>query len=98
MARRKSTLRNAGHNTREFVRMPDRCSGQINSHYDRAENSQDRTNQRGTDLGLRHRPRHNARALSCLQPVAGLARQVGSASLRPHRDLFIDQVSTSPSG
>src|SRR5262249_35704399 len=29
--------------------------------------------------------------LSCLQHVAGLARQMGSASLRPLRDLFIDR-------
>src|SRR6516165_9964317 len=59
--------------------------------HDRRDGSQDRTNQRGADLGLRHRPRHNARVLGCLQPVAGLARQVGSASLRPLRGLFIDR-------
>src|SRR5262249_40662156 len=59
--------------------------------HDRRDGSQDRTNQPSADLGLRHRPRHNARVLSCLQHVAGLARQMGSASLRPLRDLFIDR-------
>jgi hypothetical protein len=42
------------------------------------------------DLGLRNRPRDDARALGRLQNVAGLSRQVGSAPLRPLRDPFID--------
>src|SRR5262245_26394935 len=36
-------------------------------------------------------PGDDARALGCLQHVAGLARQVGSAPLRPLRDLSIDR-------
>jgi hypothetical protein len=36
-------------------------------------------------------PAPNARALSCLQHVAGLACQVGSTALRPLRDLFVDR-------
>jgi hypothetical protein len=35
-------------------------------------------------------------ALGCLQHVAGLARQVGSASLRPLRDLSIDRRNLHP--
>jgi hypothetical protein len=43
------------------------------------------------DYGLCDRPGDDARALGCLQHVAGLARQVGSAPLRPLRDLSIDR-------
>src|SRR5215475_2115023 len=43
------------------------------------------------DSGLRDRPGDDARALGCFQHVAGLARQVGSAPLRPLRDLSIDR-------
>src|SRR5262245_34314373 len=43
------------------------------------------------DSGLRDWPGDDARALGCLQHVAGLARQVGSAPLRPLRDLSIDR-------
>ena len=45
------------------------------------------------DSGLRDRPGDDARALGCLQHVAGLARQVGSAPLRPLRDLSIDRYT-----
>jgi hypothetical protein len=41
-------------------------------------------------------PGDDARALGCLQHVAGLARQVGSASLRPLRDLSIDRRNLHP--
>src|SRR5436305_12839076 len=40
-----------------------------------------------TDLDLRDRSRDDARALGRLQHVADLSRQVGSAALRPLRDL-----------
>jgi len=43
------------------------------------------------DSGLRDRPGDDARALGCLQHVAGLACQVDSAPLRPLRDLSIDR-------
>jgi hypothetical protein len=45
------------------------------------------------DSGLRDRPGDDARALGCLQHVAGFARQVGSAPLRPLRDLSIDRYT-----
>jgi hypothetical protein len=87
---------------REFVALPDRCSEIIADGVVHAIGVclgligavtivVMAVNQRGADLGLCHRPRHNACVLSCLQHVAGLARQVGSASLRPLRDLFIDR-------
>src|SRR5262249_49922038 len=38
-------------------------------------------------------PGDDARALGCLQHVAGLARQVGFAPLRPLRDLSIDRYT-----
>ena len=43
------------------------------------------------DSGLRDWPGDDARALGCLQHVAGLARQVGSVPPRPLSDLSIDR-------
>jgi hypothetical protein len=48
------------------------------------------------DFGLRDWPGDDARALGCLQHVAGLARQVGSAPLRPLRDLSIIAGTYTP--
>src|SRR6266702_3403110 len=70
--------------------LPDRCPGQRSWHYDRAEIIADGVvHATGVCLGLIGAV--TMLAFCCLQHVAGLARQVGSASLRPLRDLFADR-------
>jgi hypothetical protein len=74
---------------------PDTCPGQISWDYDRAEIRPMGVVQHRNraDSGLRDRPGDDARALGCLQHVARLARQVGSAPLRPLRGPSIDRRS-----
>src|SRR5262244_466653 len=74
---------------------PDTCPGQISLDYDRAEIRPMASCiiEIAADSGLRDRPGDDARALGCLQHVAGLARQVGFAPLRPLRDLSIDRYT-----
>ena len=68
------------------------CLGLIGARHDRRNRSQDGTDRGYADLDLRDRSNDDARALGRLQHVAGLSRQVGSAALRPLRDLFIDRL------
>jgi hypothetical protein len=59
--------------------------------HNRRDRSQGGRDPNHADLGLRDRPGDDAGALGRVQHVAGLARQVDSASVRPLRDLFIDR-------
>src|SRR5215469_16673508 len=73
---------------------PDTCSGQISLDYDRAEiRPMASCSIEIAPILAYVRPGDDARTLGCLQHVAGLARQVGSAPLRPLRDLSIERYT-----
>ena len=59
--------------------------------HDRRDCSSEAGDRSCANFGLRYGPAPNARALGCLQHVAGLTCQVGSTALRPLRDLFVDR-------